>query len=531
MRSRVRKLITDLLVRSLKPAERRYEIGDERTPGFSVRVGSTGRITFYYSGRNSESRQVRLALGTYPDLSVKEARAKAVENRRLTKEGRDPRAEKRRAREEAALRATTEEVTLGDLIVEAEAHLARKRVTWRPRGKKDSRSNNRQVCERVYAPLLGSAAIAITEQDLASVHLSYKRARQKDDHKTANGQVASGRAYLSTVLNWASGRRKFRKVGAHRNPKLTLADMCNVVDPSEEDLTIVGERDRVLNEVELGKVLPLLRYPAPPAALARLAGDKDLRHVALRFQLYTMSRLDEVCSARWGDIDFRTKRWRKVVKSVGHTRIVELPLTDNMIELIRGVPTFENHNPEDLIFQNSAGGKLGNWDRITQIIQEVSGTRNWHRHDLRRSASTLARMIGCDPVAIDAGLCHADPLAATDTRASASRICSSHHGSIISLIRSSSCFKKLEEALAEIEEEFGVDHSGKTRRERLRVQRAARQKTAAQPVCAMPARNACREGEVRRSAPRRSACRGHGSCARMAGRRNGARRRCVGTSA
>ncbi len=73
-----------------------------------------------------------------------------------------------------------------------------------------------------------------------------------------------------------------------------------------------------------------------------------------------------------------------------------------------------------MIFCTSTGAELGNWDRETKLIQAASGTDDWHRHDLRRTAATLLGEMGELPDIIEAALNHAathSPIAATYNRA------------------------------------------------------------------------------------------------------------------
>jgi hypothetical protein len=54
------------------------------------------------------------------------------------------------------------------------------------------------------------------------------------------------------------------------------------------------------------------------------------------------------------------------------------------------------------------GGRLRNWDRATKIIQTGSKTRDWHRHDLRRTVATCFGRLGKSPYLSEALLNHAE---------------------------------------------------------------------------------------------------------------------------
>ena len=70
----MRKNITAKLIDSLQPRhDRRYEVRDVGMPGFGVRISVTGSKTFFVMGRVGE-RQTRHTIGTYPILSLADAR-------------------------------------------------------------------------------------------------------------------------------------------------------------------------------------------------------------------------------------------------------------------------------------------------------------------------------------------------------------------------------------------------------------------------------------------------------------------------
>ena len=65
-------LLTDLAIRALKPSKRRVDYWDLKTPAFGIRVGQHTK-TFIAKVRNS-----RVTIGAYPDVSLADARRKAL---------------------------------------------------------------------------------------------------------------------------------------------------------------------------------------------------------------------------------------------------------------------------------------------------------------------------------------------------------------------------------------------------------------------------------------------------------------------
>jgi integrase len=139
-------------------------------------------------------------------------------------------------------------------------------------------------------------------------------------------------------------------------------------------------------------------------------------HAALRFMLLTLARREEVCSARWCDVDFDKQVW--TIKRTKNGSSHAVPLSRQAGTLLAGLKR-EASKPADLIFATSTGGALSNWDRSTKAVQKASGTAGWHRHDLRRTGATLLGQLNWQPHVIEAALNHAaihSQLAATYNR-------------------------------------------------------------------------------------------------------------------
>ncbi len=87
--------LTDPKVRQAKPKEKTYKLSDEK--GMYLEITPKGqkywRLKYRYGGKEK-----RLALGVYPDISLKKARKKRDEARELLSKGIDPSAAKRAAK-------------------------------------------------------------------------------------------------------------------------------------------------------------------------------------------------------------------------------------------------------------------------------------------------------------------------------------------------------------------------------------------------------------------------------------------------
>lgn len=407
-RKAARKNITDTLVRSAKPGQKRIDIKDQHCWGFTLRISPNGVKSFAYMGRDAFGKTRTVTIGKYPDLSVKDAREAASEIRGRLKDPNPIGAT-------IADQLSSSDVTVRQLLNECEPIMfERGKKIWAPRGKKSDRSTARMVIECVFKDLLDKPATSLSSEHVTKAAFSYV---PKSGKTSANGQASRALSYLRTVFNWASGEGKeFKKLGASRAQRLGLADLYEIADPADLDPKITGKRERLLSPTEMKKVLPFF-------VLGDLGEggllDIDLRPVAMRFILFTLSRRSEVEVLTWDQIDLETRTWTREVKAREEIKTVTHPLSDAAVELLKALPGYQTREPGKLVFPNRAGGNLGNWDRACDVIKVESNTKGWHRHDLRRSASTILSKFGVSEAIIDTLLSHNNAFSSGNTSAAA----------------------------------------------------------------------------------------------------------------
>ena len=419
--SEKKSALSDAMLRKLKPTGERYEITDTVAVGLRARISTEGRVTFILKSRDAASRVKTITVGTYPAMSLKDAREASNRLRLQLKAGIDINEEKRRVRETAA--QPTAGISLRELIGEFETRFSSAKKIWQPRGPRSERSGARQVIERVFAKLLDRDVTDTTDEEFAHAAVGYKRVRPTDGKTTANGQASRARAYLSPVLDWAAGRKSYARIGASRSPRLDVASLATTHDPATDDPTITGTRKRVLTEAELKAILPWLIYPAPKIGNLTLEAELDFRPIAMRFLLYTLARREEMCSMRWGELDRINRVWHKpsVKSTKGGPRSQSLPLSEAAMSILRGLPRWESAKPDELVFPNGTGkGELDNWTRYQDALHEATGTKDWHRHDLRRTSATIMLSLKVPASTIEQILAHADPLKSDNVGGAAS---------------------------------------------------------------------------------------------------------------
>jgi len=402
----MKKELTEKLVAGTTCKGPRLMIRDTKVTDFAVRIGKRTK-TFVVACRDREGKMRTVAIGLYPEISVKEARDAAARIRsELRGGGKIP------ASVTVDDAPKIDPTTLQDLLIEAEAKFSRTLKSWRLISETNRRSSARRSIESVFKPLLDKPVESLTAHDLAEVVANY-RPQGRQTGQTGSGHVSGTMSYLATVLNWAAHRKRFRPIGAGRQPKLNAPDIREVFDPKLDDPTITGLRTRVLTIPEFTAIFPLLTYPRP-ASLERtqVPPEEDYAYVALRFVLLTAARLSEVTTMKWGDVDWLNGVWMKPdTKGFGTApRKQSLPLSDKALDLLGSLPRAMKALPSELVFPNANGGLQMNWDRAGKVIQAATGTSGWTRHDLRRTAATVMLQAGIPVHIIETILNHASPI-------------------------------------------------------------------------------------------------------------------------
>jgi integrase len=346
----------------------RIELYDAGQPGLRLRISPSGSRSWSLVCRDPDGRLRRFALGEYPYMGIAQAREAARTVRPDVRKGADPVAEARRRR------VIGHEARDGIGTLEAVLNMYAKQKG----GSLKSWPECRRRIEHVFAVYLSKPVATLKAADL----------QMTADAHAAQQSAAAAVRYIRPVLKWAAQRGYAQAETALLHPPAT-----------------VRRRRRLLTSDELAAVLPVLRAsPRPYAA-------------ALRFMLLTLARREEAGQARWSDVDMGARTWTLHQTKNDQPHVV--PLSRQALELLQAMRPEKQPDAETLVFATRTGALLGNWDRETKALQEVSRTTGWTRHDLRRTGATMLGDLGELPDIIEAALNHVSihsALAATYNR-------------------------------------------------------------------------------------------------------------------
>lgn len=140
--------LTELAVRQAKPKTKDYKLSDEKGLFLLVKVNGARYWRLKYRHPVSKKERV-LAIGVYPEISLKQARAKREEARNLLAEGIDPSEYKQQER------VYQESEVLNSFEPLANEWFIKQQNTWAPATSK----KNRAMLDNELIPFLGNRAI------------------------------------------------------------------------------------------------------------------------------------------------------------------------------------------------------------------------------------------------------------------------------------------------------------------------------------------------------------------------------------
>ena len=264
--------------------------GDGRgSHGLSLLVRKTrnGRWSKTWSQRlRVNGRPVMIGLGAYPVVTLAEARAKCLENRRAVEQGRDPRGGNVPTFEQA-----TDKV------------LALHRDTWKPGGRSEQQWVNSMAA--YVMPALGPKRIdQITVGDILAVLAEPWATRP------ATAQRLAGR--ISAVLTWAVG-------AGHRESDPTAAAVAAL--PRQ---TARPKHHAAISHAQLPNALVKIRA----------SGANTAAKLAVEFLALTATRAGEVRGATWDEIDLDAAVWTIPPDRVKTSTSHRVPLAPQALEVL-----------------------------------------------------------------------------------------------------------------------------------------------------------------------------------------------------
>ena len=345
MPKRAEVRFTDAYIRNLKPSDARYDVFDANLAGFGLRVSPTGTKSWIVLSRNL-NRKTRATLGRYPQLSLADARQRAMTSLQMMADG-----EFNHEKSFDTFEQALEEWYSKD------------------QSKNKSFGQVRSAVELHVRPALKNYKLKdIKKRDIIKLVDLVGR--------TAPTQANRVLAFTKRFFNWCVSR-----------DLLDVSPANGIAKFSHE-----VSRDRVLSQSELEKVLNatfMMPYPFGPL---------------FRILLMTGQRLNEVSGLTWSEIDMPSATW-KIPRDRAKNKVSHLVhLSQPVLEELERLRSISRH---DLIFTTTGKTAVSGFSRAKRQLDNLSGVRDWRLHDLRRTFATVAtETLSFTPVIVDRVLNH-----------------------------------------------------------------------------------------------------------------------------
>ena len=361
----MRKTLSTRSLQSLRPDPSRKAIFDTKVKGLHVIPSTTmpGQGAFWVKYvANGKQRKARI--GTFPAMSLADARAQALSLHSAVASGEDPTSERRQRGAHGASTAINTYLS-----------------TY-------SAANHRHRTREEVRRLLGDAKEAWAEHRLDEIMpsdvVTLLDACAKRRSPTQSNRLYS---YLSGFFNWAADRHMIDNVPIRRGMKSIKREVA---------------RDRWLTDDELRAVwnaAEVFGYPFGPL---------------VQILILTGQRLRQVAGMRWdelADLDGDLTLWRVPRERMKGKREHEVPLSSPAVEILKRVGRIGLS--EEFVFatQDSDGNTVPmDWfSKPKARLERLSGVSEWRLHDLRRTVASNLEHNGVERVTISSILAHHIP--------------------------------------------------------------------------------------------------------------------------
>ncbi|NLU00914.1 MAG: tyrosine-type recombinase/integrase [Pseudomonas lundensis] len=358
--------LSDRQLKAIKPKDKDYVLTDGDGLQLRVRVNRSTQWNFNYRHPVTKNR-INMALGSYPEVSLAQARKKTVEARELLAQGIDPKAQRNELLE--AKRAETEHTF--ENVATAWFELKKDSVTpayaediWRSLTLHVFPSMKSTPLSEVNAPMVIKLLRPIEAKGSLE---TVKRVSQRLNEIMTYG-VNSGMLFANPL----SGiRAVFKK-------------------PKKENMAALPPDE-----------LPELMLEIANASIKRTT------RCLIEWQLHTMTRPAEAATTRWADIDFDKRIWTIPPERMKKRRPHTIPLTEHALSLLETLKPHSGHR--EYVFPSDRNPRThANSQTANMALKRMGFQDRLVSHGMRSMASTILNEHGWDPELIEVALAHVD---------------------------------------------------------------------------------------------------------------------------
>lgn len=367
-------MLTDAKIRAAAPREKAWKLSDGG--GLFLLIHPNGS-RYWRMKYRIHGREGKLSFGVYPDVPLKEARAKRDDAKRQLRDGIDPSVHKKVRRD--AGENTFKAVALEWLDMLENPPPNPKRAPRAPLAKKTLERKRGWLDDYVF-PEIGSRPIALI--DGAELLAVMRRVEKHGFLETAHRVCST----CSRVFRFG--------IVTRRCTSDPTADLRGALQP------VVVTHHAALTEPRA--VGTLLR------AIDGYQG-QYVTKVALQLLPFVFLRSSEMRWATWSEIDLDAAEWRVPARRMKLKEMHIVSLADQAIVLLRELQPLTDAGPASLIFRGLKPGRPISENTVNNALRLMgySGTE-MTGHGFRTVASTFLNEQGWHPDLIELQLAHAE---------------------------------------------------------------------------------------------------------------------------
>jgi integrase len=357
-------MLSDAACKNAKPKDKIYAVTDGE--GMYLEIHPNGskywRMKYRYAGK-----QKRIALGVYPEVSLKEAREKKNAARKIIKSGEDPSIVKKK-----------EKIELRENVINTFECIARE---WFEKKRtvitKDYGNSIIERLENNIFPFLGAIPIKkIYPKELLAV---IRKIEEREAIILSRNVVQC----VGQIFRYA--------IATDRAEHDITADLRGALHPAKK------EHNPYLSEREFRDFIRNFH---------NIGGEK-LTKLALKLLILTFVRSVELRGARWSEFDFEKKEWRIPAERMKMKEQHIVHLSKQSLMIIKEIKEISCNN--DLLFPHRNDKlKTMSDDTLSKTLRENGYRRRLTPHGIRATASTILNENGFRADVIERQLAHSE---------------------------------------------------------------------------------------------------------------------------
>ncbi|WP_341794111.1 MULTISPECIES: tyrosine-type recombinase/integrase [unclassified Rickettsia] len=351
------------LMKIKPPKKGRDKYKDGKEQGL-VLIASYGGSKVFYYGKKIDGDYKLLWIGHFPEISLIDARKKAIEFKTLIANGIDPTEKPSIVAEEVATELTFKELV--DRYINEYAQ-------YKIKSYKDVIADIKRQASHLFDRKIST----IQREDMQEI---FNNLTKEGKFRTANLAIQRFKRIFNKAIEWEL---------LEKNPAIGIAQHKEV------------ERDRYITSEEKPAFFEIVEKEANPLM-------KDY----LLISLYTGARKSNVLSMEWPEINLTDKTWHipahKSKNGIPHL----LPLTEKAIKILSKRKKEKKNNK--WVFPSPRKSKSGHFEEPQKSwhkIRQKAGIPDVRIHDIRRTMGSWMAINGASQYIIGKALNHKSPRA------------------------------------------------------------------------------------------------------------------------